>query len=89
MLHGVDIGAIWRIRLKSPCAAAMRPIYQITWSTCLTNIWSSLIASSIVPVFLICTKVVDDWVFAPFQTGGAYGVPQSYKTPAVSKGTSR
>jgi len=31
-LHGMHIGAIWRIRLNHPCAPAMRPFFQITYS---------------------------------------------------------
>jgi len=28
-IHGVHIGATWRIRLKRPCAAAMRPYVEL------------------------------------------------------------
>jgi len=35
VLDGVDIGAIWRIRLNRPFAAAMRSFCQITLTTCL------------------------------------------------------
>jgi len=34
----VHIGAIWRIRLNRPCAAAMRHFCHITWTACLTSI---------------------------------------------------
>jgi len=57
LLHGVHIGATWRILLKTPCAAAMRPFCQISLTTCLTNICSSLTASSIVPISITCTKI--------------------------------
>jgi len=28
-IHGVHIGATWRIRLKCPCATAMRPYVKL------------------------------------------------------------
>jgi len=35
LLHGMHIGATWRIRLNRPYAAAMRPFCQITLTACL------------------------------------------------------
>ena len=32
---GVHIGATWRIRLNRPCAVAMRPFCQMTFTACL------------------------------------------------------
>jgi len=40
-----------------------------------------------VPVSLTCTKIVGGVVFAPFQTGGAYSVPQSNKPPSGLRGS--
>jgi len=34
VLGGAHTGATWRIPLKRPCAAGMRPFYQITLPTC-------------------------------------------------------
>jgi len=34
VLDGVHIGSTRRIRLNRPCAAGMRPVSQITFTTC-------------------------------------------------------
>ena len=44
VLDGVYIGATWRIRLNRPCAAAMRPFCEVSWS--LTSLFSTNMAIS-------------------------------------------
>jgi len=34
VLDGEHVGATWRMRLNRPCAAAVRPFCQITFTTC-------------------------------------------------------
>jgi len=84
----VTWGAPWRHLAnrieKSMCGGDATFFCQITLNTCLTNIWSSLVASSIVPVSLTCTKLLGLGL-CPIPKWGAYSIPQSYKPPAGSR----